>query len=373
MSLVGAFVWECCGETHPMSWNDMISTGIGGVARGEWAYRLSSVILDNTDDQGRVWREIAAFPVNPIRGFNRFLSGRATRVQGNPEDPYDWRPPHFGFQLMAGGRIIGEGESISENTQAYGFLAGDIQYGSPFFNERRRPYDRFDTTMQLNFGDKTRVGELTIRSDLASWVVGDRDDPKHVIAVIQDFDYMDNEAYEYGGQAFGVGWYSGHGAPMGTRLVTRLVGYGVAGAAVNADYSFLADVANRERYREYDYGPGLGVGAEAIVFRRGRPILDFRYRYTYIDVRNGSIWNPDEDDEGELEGSDAQHQVHRFKLRVNVPITRNFALGAEGIIFYRDSKYSLKVLRDRTQRNPEVRLFVTWDLGYSRRRALRAQ
>ena len=64
--------------------------------------------------------------------------------------------------------------------------------------------------------------------------------------------------------------------------------------------------------------------------------------------------------------------LHRLRLRVNVPITRNFALGAEGIIFYRDSKYSLEELEDVTQRNPEVRLFVTWDLGYTRRRAQRA-
>jgi hypothetical protein len=373
MSLVGAFVWECCGETHPMSWNDMVSTGIGGVARGEWAYRLGSAILDNTDDNGRIWREIAALPVNPVNQFNRFLSGRATRVQGNPENPYDWRPPNFGFQLMAGARIIGEGESISENTNTYGFIAADIQYGSAFYNERRRPYDRFDTTMQLNYGDKTRVGELTIRGDLASWVVGNPEDPKHVVAIVQDFDYIDNEAYEYGGQGFGVGYYSGHGAPMGTRFVSRLVAYGVASAAVNSDYSFLADVANRERFREYDYGPGVGVAAEGILFRNSRPIVDLRYRYTYIDVRNGSLWNPDpEDNEGGLEGSSANHQVHRFKLRVNVPITRDFALGAEGIIFYRDSKYSLEALKDVTQRNPEVRVFVTWDLGYTRRRAQRA-
>jgi len=372
MALAGAFVWECCGETHPMSWGDMISTGLGGVARGELSYRLSSAILDNTDDSGRVWRELAAGPINPVRTFNRFLSGRATRVQGNPEDSYDWRPPNFGFQLMAGARVIGEGDSISENTNTYGFIAGDIQYGSAFFNERRRPYDRFDTTMQLNYGEKTRVGELTIRGDLASWVVGDRDDPKHVVAIVQDFDYIDNEAYEYGGQSFGVGYYSGHGSPTGTRLVTRLVGYGVAGAAVNSDYAFLADVANQERYREYDYGPGVGFGAEAFLLRDGRPLVDLRYRYTYIDVRNGSIWTPDVDDEGVLEGSSATHQVHRFKLRVNVPITRNFALGAEGALFYRDSKYSLKLLKDQTQRNPELRVFLTWDLGYTRRRAQRA-
>ena len=342
MALAGAFVWECCGETHPMSWNDMISTGLGGVARGEWAYRLSSVILDNTDDSGRVWRELAAGPVNPVRTFNRFLSGRASRVQGNPENPYDWRPPHFGFQLMAGARMIGEGESISENTKTYGFLAADIQFGNAFYNERRRPFDRFDTTMQLNYGDKTRVGELTIRGDLASWVLGDADEPKHVVAIIQDFDYLDNEAYEYGGQAFGVGYYSSHGAPLSrSRFVTRLVGYGVASAAVNADYSFLGDVANRERFREYDYGPGVGFGAEAFYLRDGRPIVDLRYRYTYIDVRNGSIWNPDEDDEGELEGSTATHQVYRLRLRVNVPFTRNFAGGAVGAVFYRVSMYSL--------------------------------
>ena len=28
--------------------------------------------------------------------------------------------------------------------------------------------------------------------------------------------------------------------------------------AVNADYSWLADVADQERIREYDYGPGVG-------------------------------------------------------------------------------------------------------------------
>ena len=48
MALAGAFVWECCGETHPMSFNDMISTGFGGIARGEIAHRISSLILDNT-------------------------------------------------------------------------------------------------------------------------------------------------------------------------------------------------------------------------------------------------------------------------------------------------------------------------------------
>jgi hypothetical protein len=368
MAIIGSYVWECCGETHPKSWNDMVSTGLGGIARGEWAYRLGNAILDNTKKEGRVWREIAAFPVNPVGQFNRMVSGRATKVQGNPEDPYDWRPPSLGLQVMAGARVIGEGSSISENTKAYGFAAGDVQYGSPFSNTRRRPFDRFDSTWQLNIGDSTPVGELTIRGDLASWPLGKAEAPTHVLAIIQDFDYIDNEAYQFGGQSFGAALYSGYGMLRKTRLVTRLVAYGTAGAAVNADYSFLAEVANRERYREYDYGAGFGFGAEALVTRKGRPILDVRYRYSYIDVKNGSLWNPDLNDGGELYGSDATHQVHRFRARLNVPITREIGIGTEWTLFYRDSKYSIEKLQDRTQRNPEARLFLMWDwdLGHTR-------
>jgi hypothetical protein len=83
-------------------------------------------------------------------------------------------------------------------------------------------------------------------------------------------------------------------------------------------------------------------------------------------VRNGSLWNPD--DEGNGLGSSATHQVHRARIRVIVPILKTLGLGADASLFYRDSKYSLKLLRDRTQRNPEVRVYLSWDLGYTRHR-----
>jgi hypothetical protein len=250
---------------------------------------------------------------------------------------------------------MGEGSSITENTSSYGLIAADVQYGSPFFNERRRPFDRFDTTVQLNIGTgdfRTLVGESTIRGDLASWPLGDKNAPKHVVAIIQDFDYIANDAYLFGGQSFGGALYSWWGELTGTRLVTRFVGYGTAGAAINADYSFLAEVANRERYREYDYGAGFGFGAEALVTRKGRPILDVRYRYSYIDVRNGSLWNPDLDDDGELYGSNATHQVHRVRARLNVPLTRELGIGTEWTLFYRDSRYSLEARRTGPSETP---------------------
>ena len=361
MALAGAFLWECCGETQPMSWNDMVSTGLGGIARGEVSYRIASLILDNTKSgKRRTWREIAAVPVNPVRQFNRFLSGDASRVQGNPEDPYDWRPPHLALQLNAGARVIGQGDSISENTNYYGFLEFDVLFGSPFENERRKPFDRFDTGVQFNLGEKTRIGRLQIRGDLWTKPLGGDGSGKarHALAITQDFDYVDNEAYEYGGQSFGLSFYSRFGTGR-TRLTTRVVGYAVASAAVNADYSYLADVPNPRQLRNYDYGPGVGAGAEMLLNRSGRPLATFSYRYTLIDVRNGSIYNPDA-----TEGSDARHQVHRASLRVVVPVTNRIGIGADAILFYRDSRYDSPELEDKTQRNPELRLSVAWNWGH---------
>jgi hypothetical protein len=359
LALAGAFLWECCGESQPMSWNDMIATGIGGMARGEVSYRLASLILDNTKSgKKRLLREIAALPVNPIGQFNRFVSGRATTVQGNPDDPYEWRPPNLTLQLAVGGRVIGEGESITQNTNYYGFVEFDALYGSAFENERHKPFDRFDTAMQLNLGDKTRMGRVSIRGDLwAKPLGGDADHPaNNSIAITQDFDYIDNEAFEYGGQSFGLTWYSRFGKGK-TRLTTRLVGYGVVMGAVNADYSYLADVPNPRELRNYDYGPGVGGGVEMLLSRQGRPIATLTYRYTLLAIENGSIYT-------NSEGSNARHQIHRVGVRVDIPVSHRIAIGADWFLFFRNSHYDSPELEDKSQRNPEARLSLVWNWGH---------
>jgi len=364
MSIAGAFTWEAFGETHPMSFNDMISTGIGGVARGEMAYRISSTILDNTArGKPRFWREFGAFVVNPVRGFNRLVSGDAYEVKGNPEDPQDHVPPDFGVILRVGPRVMGEGESITENTNYYGFAEVTVSYGSPGENERRRPYDRFDLVAGVNVGDKTALGRLLIRGDLVSLPLGGNEN--HTFAVQQDFDYIDNEAYEYGGQSFGVALQSRFPLSADYQLWSRLQGYGIVLGAVNSDLAFLADVADRERYREYDYGPGVGAAWELYMFRKGRALAQARYRFSYIDVSNGSVYN---DTQSGL-GLSSDHDVHQFALGVNVPVRGRMSLGADGAVFLRHSRYDITGsegagiapgVRRITQRNPEVRAFVGW-------------
>ena len=148
--------------------------------------------------------------MDPIRGFNRLVTGDASEVKGNPVNRWDWRPD-FQLAMRAGARVMGEGESITENTNTYGFLEWVLNYGNPWDGKDHKPYDRFDVSAQSNFGDKTRMGRLLIRGDLFTKPLGDG--KRHSLALQQDFDYIDNEAYEYGGQSLGPALSPASGLP----------------------------------------------------------------------------------------------------------------------------------------------------------------
>jgi hypothetical protein len=359
-ALGGAFFWECCGETHPMSFNDIVSTGIGGIAFGEAVFRLSSELYDNkATGRGRRWREAGGFLIDPVRGFNRALSGRWGAAHDNPDEPLDWRPKERTFHVYAGARVIGEGESITENTQTYGFVAFDHSFGSVFDNERRRPFDSFNVTAQFNSGEKQRLTVWRIRGDLYSRPLGKQSDAaSYAFAIVQHFDYHNNNAYEYGQQAFGPSFFARYRLKDTLGVWLRADATFAVLAAVNSEYAFIADVANRERFREYDYGPGLGFNTEAALTRRGRTLLSLTYRYQWVNVSNGSIFN--KGSEVAQEGSDADHYLQGGGLRLTLPVYRKVGLGADAFVFLRRSRYyAPEFRRDTRQRNPEARVYVS--------------
>jgi len=352
----GAFVWECCGETHPMSYNDMISTGIGGVALGEMMYRMSSKILDNSaTGKGHVWKEAAAFLVDPIRGFNRLVSGRASSQYDNPSDPMDWHPPGGGSFLALGARTIGRGESISENTKTTGYFEFTHAFGNAFDNERNKPYDSFDMTIQFNFGDKVPLGQAQVVGTLYKKGLGDDAHPNHVLEIAQHYDYMNNEDYEFGGQSFGPSLLSRFKLGSRWSLNTRVDASAMVLGAINSEYAKIAQVGDRERLREYDYGPGLGAAAKATLAHGGRPLLQAGYRFQWINVSNGSIYNRDQLGTS----TSAEHYIQMAGLRLTLPIKGNFGIGADGTVFFRESRYSSPLFTDIDQRNPQVRVYLT--------------
>jgi len=84
-ALTGSAIWEFFGETFRPAFNDWIYTGVGGVNLGEITYRLSAMVTDNTaSGSDRVWSEIFGTLINPVRGFNRAISGEMGQNFPNP-------------------------------------------------------------------------------------------------------------------------------------------------------------------------------------------------------------------------------------------------------------------------------------------------
>ena len=362
-AITGAFIWEAAGETHPMSYNDMISTGIGGIAFGETTYRLSSYVLDNkSTGNGRTWREIGGFLLNPVRGFNRFVSGQASRVEGNPSSPYDWRPPRYYTSLDIGARITGKGESISDSTEVRPVLDIYVNHGSPWENKRRKPWDHFDMAAQFNGSDKQTLTRFQIRGDLFSKALGDESYSKQAIAFTQYFDYVNNNAYEFGGQSVGVGWMSRYRPTATIGIQTRVDAMAMILGAVNSEFAYEQVLENQERQREYDYGPGAGFSLGVAGSHKGRQVASIYYRANWINVKNGSVYNPDTDENGNPStGYEANHFVQAAAVSVRVPVRDAMSVGADAIVFLRQSHYDRSDIIDIDQRVPQLRFVLSWD------------
>jgi len=356
---LGAFHWECCGETHPMSLNDMVSTAVGGMTLGETWYRLSSEILDNKDTgKSRFFRELGAFFVDPVRGLNRQVSGRARAQDENPEDLMDWRPAPGASLLEVGARTVGgEFDQGDRSTATYASIGFDHSYGDPFENTRRRPFDHLDIETQVSFGEKEPFHLVRVRGDLYEKPLGDENAPKHVFAISQYYDYLNNHAFEFGGQSLAAALLSRFRLSNNAGVTTRVDGIGMILGAVNSEYAHIADVANRERLREYDYGPGLGVAAQADLVVSGHQWAELVYRFQWISVHNGSVL-----DRGHSsEGSDANHYIQEVGGRVVIPVRGRIGIGAEGYVFSRKSRYSFPGFHDIDQHNPDLLVFVAWN------------
>jgi hypothetical protein len=326
------------------------------MAYGETMYRLSSLILDNRQGgSGRIWREVGAFLVDPVRGFNRFLSGQATRVQGNPSSPYDWRPPHYLASLGAGVRITGNEQSVSENTRTQAVFDLLLNHGSPWDNARRKPFDHFDVGIQFNGDDKVPLGRLQIRGDLFSKGLGADEGRKHALAFVQYFDYVNNDSLEYGAQSFGGALFSRFRPSTKWGIETRADLLFALLAAVNTEYSFVVQTPEQERLREYDYGPGGGFSLEAAGLHSGRRLVLLTYRAQWINVKDGSVWVP----EGNP-GTDANHFIQAAGAKLSIPLRGVMGLGLDASVYSRQSFYSREDFVDTTQRIPQARIYLTW-------------
>ncbi len=355
LAVAGSFLWECCGETLKMSANDVISTSLGGVAMGEMIHRLGSVILDN-EDKGvsRVLREASIFPFDIVRGFNRGLFRDQYRAP-NPEEPLDWRPRRLGGLVSLGARRVGnEGELGGEGAKTAPFVDLFVAYGSVFDNERRRPYDSFWMQTQINFTDDVDpAGLMTIRGDLLSKPFGPPGRRNGAIALVQHFDYVNQRTYEFGAQSLALGLSHRFVLSPSTRLELHADLLGTVLGSINSRLEFVEPPANEKDYRRWEYGPGLGARAEALLLVGQHPVVQATYRYQWIHAANDTPEN----------GGGADHDLQIASVRLRAPLGRGFGIGVDGDLLLRKSHYGNPLLVEGDDRVPQVRAYATWRLG----------
>ncbi len=334
-AFAGSFMWEHFYETHHAAYNDWVNTSIGGTSLGEMMWRLSDMVLDNTaTGGGRRWREVGGFLVNPMRGFNRMVTGDWSRVGPNPEGRF---PSSQALQLDAGLRTVGE-DKVWETDTTRVFVELRGFYGDPFKGDRKKPFDSIELAALLNFGEASTLAGLKAHGLLGATQLKKSDDTQHLLGAFLNFDYANTFAYEAGQQSLGAGLLSRFAnTPVGP-IDTQVHLNGIILGGVQSDYASFTG-------RSYDYGPGVSASLSAAIMRHDRPLFLVAHSQYWIHTLNGTA---------------GDHHLSTTRVRLNVPIASSLDVGAQYLLYLSDNDY--EDYADTHNRYPEVRGYLSMPL-----------
>jgi len=332
---LGSWLYEYTGETHLPALNDWYNTAMGGVVVGEVLHRFSVMVTDNTaTGSGRTWREIGGFLVNPARGFNRLVTGAAFTPHANPEDR---TPDRAGGDFRIGVRTLGD-EHVWDASSSKAFIDFNFEYGD-VFDKREKPFDHFIFGAGLNFKNTPHgIGRIPILELFAATEISHSEHAEHLIASYLHFDYVDNEAYTYGGTSVSTSLISKMRSSMGLTGRAWLDALVIPLGASKADYSSISG-------RDYDYGPGLGVKFAAGVGRGGYEYVRAGYESFFIRV---------------VSGIPANTYVDLAWIRAIIPLREGFGIGVDYSLYTSHHKY--ESLPATYARNPEIRVSMGWQV-----------
>lgn len=333
LAFLGSWTWEYFGEINRPSLNDFFMTSFGGIALGETFHRIGASIRNNeARGSARTWREIAALPLDPMGGINRLFRGEWRERKPNP-------PEHNpeAFILRVGGGVRFAAENDSGDVATLGSVVIDLVYGDPF-RPYRSPFDVFGMRAIVSEG-----GGLSIVRVAGRLYALDLNDPtkttRHLFAVNQRFDYIDNPAFGIGGQSVEAGVTSRFPIGKGYGVRTGVFGDGILLAAIDGPVSGIGE-------RTYDFGPGVGARVELGLERHGLRFLTLHGRTEYMHS---------------ISGASADHIIGFTALEANVPVIANVGLALQANTYHRLSRYA--GMTDDLRDYPELRVLLTWTMA----------
>jgi hypothetical protein len=308
----GSLMWEYFGENTRPSYNDIINTPISGAFLGEVLYRISSNILDDrTRGRERVFREIFAGIINPPRALNRLTQGKSFRVLS--QEVYQKEP--LNITMYAGIHKVNDNNKFATGSTNEIFNL-QLDYGDPFEDRYRKPFDLFRLRMELSYGvGRKLIDNVTGYGILAGKNV--KNGPRAtLIGLFQHYDYWDNKIFELGSLGFGGGMIS--------RIPLRR--HSNIYSAVHLAIVPLAGNSTRfgpdsSVFRDYDFGGGLEGKLEETINLNGWTSLGFTAFYYWIHSYTGAPGNS---------------LVGILKPRITFKLYKNLSIGFEHHIYQND-------------------------------------
>lgn len=248
----GSLGWELFAETEPPSANDLIMTTLSGLMLGEMTYRLSSELLDDSaQGSWRLWRELAAAAVSPMRGFQRLNTGQAWRERPPPIRQPVRAALHVGAEVVR----VRDGPSTDRNGPSL-LVAADVAYGELFAGEADTlaPFAFFELYAGISLFDSQLAGA---RVDTTGLLYGWRRPSPHrrdlrdapVFGLSMTYEFQGSNVTTYGGVGLGPASYLRVG--LGRRRQLRL--------GIGVDFVPMLSIAETEPApdaRGYTFGIG---------------------------------------------------------------------------------------------------------------------
>jgi hypothetical protein len=320
----GSFTWELFAEREHPSLNDLAVTVLGGIMLGEITYRLSSALLDDSAGERRLWRELGAAAVSPMRGLDRVTTGAAWRA--GPRGVR--RPMRVELELGIDRVSVRQEQASATPTRPALLFAVDVDYGNllPAGDESTlAPFEFFELYAATNLFNSELSGAHVYSSGLLfglSLPLSRGDMPR----LLSDNDVLGfGMSYEYVGTNFTT--YSGIGLGPQNHLMLRLGSRRSLRLSVGVDFVPVLGATSTEAgssERDYNFATGFSPwsGVELLMNRYGELGLQMRhYVATVIDGEKGD----------ELIGS--------TRLWYEVELLSGFGLGFAPTLVYRRGQY----------------------------------
>jgi hypothetical protein len=310
----GSYMWKIFGENGIPERNDLITTTISGALLGEILYRLSSNILDDrTGGAERVFREIAAGLIDPMRGFNRLLQGKTFRRTN--QEVYQKEPVNISF--YAGARWVNdENYGFLGNGTVNGMINAQLDYGNPFEIRSRKVFDFFKLRADFNIG----VGRKYLDNLTGYGILVGKNYQLGKLAILlggfQYYDYWDTKTFEMGAIGFGGGVISKLPLSKTSNLYTSvhlaIVPFAGSTKRLGTDTTQL---------RDYNFGGGLEGKFEGTVNLSKYATFSMIYYFFMVHTYVGTPGN---------------NFLHILKPRITVALYKGLSIGFENYIYYND-------------------------------------